>query len=102
VPRALEASPLSLRAALPISSRAGGGASGESGELAAARRILESAGGRARAIAAVKIGTTIATNALLTRSGEPVALVTTAGFADARSEEHRLNSSHEWISSAVL
>src|SRR5204862_426834 len=31
----------------------------------------------------VKIGTTVATNALLTRSGEPVALVTTAGFADA-------------------
>src|SRR5437879_6682571 len=66
-----------------VPSRAGGGAAGESGELAAARRILESAGGRARAVAAVKVGTTVATNALLTRSGEPVALVTTAGFADA-------------------
>jgi 5-oxoprolinase (ATP-hydrolysing) len=30
----------------------------------------------------VKVGTTVATNALLTRSGEPVVLVTTAGFAD--------------------
>ena len=66
-----------------VPSRPGGGATGESGELAAARRILESAGGRARRLAAVKIGTTVATNALLTRSGEPVALVTTAGFADA-------------------
>ena len=51
--------------------------------LAAARLILESAGGRAHRVAAVKVGTTVATNALLTRSGEPVALVTTAGFADA-------------------
>ncbi len=30
----------------------------------------------------VKVGTTVATNALLTRTGEPVVLVTTAGFAD--------------------
>src|SRR6201988_5200021 len=51
--------------------------------LAAARQILESAGGRTHRVAAVKVGTTVATNALLTRSGEPVALVTTAGFADA-------------------
>src|SRR6201998_1361537 len=50
--------------------------------LAAARQILESAGGRTHRVAAVKVGTTVATNALLTRSGEPVALVTTAGFAD--------------------
>jgi 5-oxoprolinase (ATP-hydrolysing) len=34
-------------------------------------------------IAALKIGTTVATNALLERTGEPVLLVTTAGFADA-------------------
>jgi len=34
-------------------------------------------------VAAVKVGTTVATNALLTRSGEPVTLVTTAGFGDA-------------------
>jgi 5-oxoprolinase (ATP-hydrolysing) len=36
----------------------------------------------AAAITTVKVGTTVATNALLTRSGEPVVLVTTAGFAD--------------------
>src|SRR5580658_67894 len=36
----------------------------------------------ARAIAAVKLGTTVATNALLERKGEPTVLVTTRGFAD--------------------
>jgi 5-oxoprolinase (ATP-hydrolysing) len=35
-------------------------------------------------IAAVKMGTTVATNALLERSGEPTVLVTTRGFADAQ------------------
>ncbi|HEX9931921.1 MAG TPA: hydantoinase/oxoprolinase family protein, partial [Allosphingosinicella sp.] len=34
-------------------------------------------------IEAVKMGTTVATNALLERKGEPVLLVVTAGFADA-------------------
>ncbi len=34
-------------------------------------------------IAAVKMGTTVGTNALLTHTGEPVLLITTAGFADA-------------------
>ena len=34
-------------------------------------------------IAAVKMGTTVATNALLERRGEPTLLVTTSGFADA-------------------
>ena len=34
-------------------------------------------------IAAVKMGTTVATNALLERQGDPTLLVTTAGFADA-------------------
>ncbi|HEX8978746.1 MAG TPA: hydantoinase B/oxoprolinase family protein [Parasulfuritortus sp.] len=33
-------------------------------------------------IEAVKMGTTVGTNALLTRTGEPTLLVTTAGFAD--------------------
>jgi 5-oxoprolinase (ATP-hydrolysing) len=58
--------------------------------LAAARAILADAAPGARpagrvsaAVAAVKVGTTVATNALLTRGGEPVVLVTTAGFADA-------------------
>ena len=34
-------------------------------------------------IAAVKMGTTVATNALLERKGEPTLLVTNQGFADA-------------------
>ncbi|MBI5330142.1 MAG: hydantoinase B/oxoprolinase family protein [Betaproteobacteria bacterium] len=34
-------------------------------------------------VAAVKMGTTVGTNALLTHSGERVLLITTAGFADA-------------------
>ncbi|HKE71648.1 MAG TPA: hydantoinase/oxoprolinase family protein, partial [Nocardioidaceae bacterium] len=34
-------------------------------------------------IAAVKMGTTVATNALLERTGEPTALVITSGFGDA-------------------
>jgi 5-oxoprolinase (ATP-hydrolysing) len=49
----------------------------------AARAILAAAGAAPRAVAAVKVGTTVATNGLLTRSGEPVVLVTSAGFADA-------------------
>ena len=54
----------------------------------AARAILTAAGAAsaaaaaAAAVEAVKVGTTVATNALLTRSGEPVVLVTTAGFGD--------------------
>src|SRR6516162_5908803 len=64
-----------------------GGAAGDPG-LRAARAILDAAGAGAprgagaAAVAAVKVGTTVATNALLTRSGEPVVLVTTAGFGD--------------------
>jgi 5-oxoprolinase (ATP-hydrolysing) len=49
------------------------------------RRILGLAAGAALpadAIAAVKMGTTVATNALLERAGEPTVLVTNAGFAD--------------------
>jgi 5-oxoprolinase (ATP-hydrolysing) len=38
---------------------------------------------RSEAIAAVKMGTTVATNALLERKGERTVLVTTAGFGDA-------------------
>src|ERR1700760_1436985 len=45
-----------------------------------ARDILSSSQG---SVNAVKVGTTVATNALLERKGEPVLLVTTAGFADA-------------------
>ncbi|MBV9345743.1 MAG: hydantoinase B/oxoprolinase family protein [Gammaproteobacteria bacterium] len=48
--------------------------------LAAAAVLLAAAGGGR--IGSVKVGTTVATNTLLTHSGEPVLLVTTAGFAD--------------------
>ena len=50
------------------------------------RRCLGIAGDQAiphAQIDAVKMGTTVATNALLERQGEPTALVTTAGFRDA-------------------
>ncbi|MBV8783405.1 MAG: hydantoinase B/oxoprolinase family protein [Gammaproteobacteria bacterium] len=49
------------------------------GLAAAAALLAECGGGR---IGLVKVGTTVATNALLTRSGEPVLLLTTAGFGD--------------------
>jgi 5-oxoprolinase (ATP-hydrolysing) len=58
-----------------------GGGDGDPG-LRAAADILKAAGGAGAVVEAVKVGTTVATNALLTRSGEPVVLVTTAGFAD--------------------
>ena len=45
--------------------------------------ILAREGGDAPRIDAIRIGTTVATNALLERRGVPTALVTTAGFADA-------------------
>jgi 5-oxoprolinase (ATP-hydrolysing) len=41
------------------------------------------AGLPARPVAAIKMGTTVATNALLERRGSPVALLVTRGFADA-------------------
>jgi 5-oxoprolinase (ATP-hydrolysing) len=61
-----------------------GGAGADPG-LSAVRAILAGAApaGGASPIAAVKVGTTVATNALLTHSGEPVVLVTTRGFGDA-------------------
>ena len=46
------------------------------------RRILDRTGSGAR-IDSVKMGTTVATNALLERRGEPTVLVTTRGFRDA-------------------
>jgi 5-oxoprolinase (ATP-hydrolysing) len=63
---------------VPSMSPADGG--GDAG-LAAARAMLAAAGAGA-GVELVKVGTTVATNALLTRTGEPVALVTTAGFGD--------------------
>ena len=44
------------------------------------RRVLTEEGGT---VASVRMGTTVATNALLERKGERVALVTTRGFGDA-------------------
>jgi len=57
------------------------GGAGDPGLLAATALLALAAGPRP-AVSAVKVGTTVATNALLTRGGEPVVLVTTAGFAD--------------------
>jgi 5-oxoprolinase (ATP-hydrolysing) len=64
-----------------LSVPAGRVADGDPG-LNAARDIQAAVAPSAR-VTEVKVGTTVATNALLTRSGEPVVLVTTAGFADA-------------------
>ena len=64
-----------------LSVPAGRGAHADPG-LSAARE-LRAALHPAAPVAEVKVGTTVATNALLTRAGEPVVLVTTAGFADA-------------------
>ncbi|HEX5421491.1 MAG TPA: hydantoinase/oxoprolinase family protein, partial [Gammaproteobacteria bacterium] len=47
------------------------------------RRLLAEALPGERRIAAVRMGTTVATNALLERRGEPTALVITAGLRDA-------------------
>jgi 5-oxoprolinase (ATP-hydrolysing) len=52
---------------------------------AAIRHLLGAGEGplEPRAVGAVKMGTTVATNALLERKGEPTALVITRGFGDA-------------------
>jgi 5-oxoprolinase (ATP-hydrolysing) len=50
--------------------------------LAGIRELLEQSPPTERRIASVKIGTTLATNALLERKGAATVLVTTAGFAD--------------------
>jgi 5-oxoprolinase (ATP-hydrolysing) len=47
------------------------------------RRLLAAATPGERTIASIKMGTTVATNALLERRGEPTALVITAGLKDA-------------------
>src|SRR5579872_4269401 len=59
------------------------GTGSESGDpgIRGAKQILQAASGSH--VSTVKVGTTVATNALLERKGEPVALVTTRGFADA-------------------
>ncbi|PZP30390.1 MAG: 5-oxoprolinase [Roseateles depolymerans] len=47
------------------------------------RRVLDRHGATLADVGLVKMGTTVATNALLERAGEPVLLVTTQGFRDA-------------------
>ena len=64
-----------------LSVPAGGAGGGDPGLDAA--RALRAAVAANAPVSEVKVGTTVATNALLTRSGEPVVLVTTRGFADA-------------------
>ncbi|MGH8496440.1 MAG: hydantoinase/oxoprolinase N-terminal domain-containing protein, partial [Gammaproteobacteria bacterium] len=49
----------------------------------AVERMLEEHGGENPRVDAIKMGTTVATNALLERKGEPTALVITRGFGDA-------------------
>ncbi len=51
--------------------------------VAGIRALLERHGSPEASIDAIRIGTTVATNALLERRGVPTALVTTAGFGDA-------------------
>jgi 5-oxoprolinase (ATP-hydrolysing) len=74
-------SPLGELHVRKVPSRPLAGEGGDPG-LNAAAQVLAAAGASGARIAAVKVGTTVATNALLTRGGEPVLLVTTAGFAD--------------------
>ena len=51
-------------------------------------------------VEAVKMGTTVATNALLERKGEPLLLMVTAGFADAlRKQGLRVEFQDERLSS---
>src|SRR5919201_1805908 len=52
----------------------------EDAALEAIRRVLSEEGG---SVAEVRMGTTVATNALLERKGERVALAITRGFGDA-------------------
>lgn len=62
------------------------GRPGQDAAVAGIRRLLDVPPGApvpAERIAAVKMGTTVATNALLERRGEPTVLVTTRGFRDA-------------------
>jgi 5-oxoprolinase (ATP-hydrolysing) len=51
--------------------------------VAGIQRLLASAPPEERRIGTVRMGTTVATNALLERRGEPTLLVVTAGFEDA-------------------
>ncbi len=69
----------SLRVAKRLSKDGGATDPGVSGIL----ELLGREGGADARIEAIRIGTTVATNALLERRGVPTGLVTTAGFGDA-------------------
>jgi len=76
---------LHVRKVLSAGGAQGAGDAGVSGirEILEAHRTPGAARRRGRPrIESVKVGTTVATNALLERKGEPVLLVTTAGLAD--------------------
>ena len=70
-----------------VLSRQIGAAESSDAGIVGMRGILQAALGRtdgfSGCIESVKVGTTVATNALLERQGAPVLLVVTAGFADA-------------------
>jgi 5-oxoprolinase (ATP-hydrolysing) len=72
---------LHVRKVLSAPDRETGAAAAPDPGLAAVRALLGAAAPRA-GIAALKVGTTVATNALLERRGTPTVLVTTRGFAD--------------------
>ncbi|HET7608292.1 MAG TPA: hydantoinase/oxoprolinase N-terminal domain-containing protein, partial [Gammaproteobacteria bacterium] len=55
----------------------------EDAAVAGIARLLGAVPADERRVTAVKMGTTVATNALLERRGEPTVLVITAGFEDA-------------------
>jgi 5-oxoprolinase (ATP-hydrolysing) len=69
----------SLRVAKRLSDGGGDADPGVAGIL----ELLRCEGGPGPRIDVIRIGTTVATNALLERRGVPTALVTTAGFGDA-------------------
>ncbi len=54
----------------------------EDAAVEAIRSVLDEHGATISDVAAIKMGTTVATNALLERKGAPVVLVVTEGFAD--------------------
>jgi 5-oxoprolinase (ATP-hydrolysing) len=61
----------------------------EDAALEGIRRILDDAGADLEDVGEVRVGTTVATNALLERKGVRVAFVTTEGFADALAIGHQ-------------
>ena len=74
-----------------LSLAAGDRARADPGTRGGARACCAAIAARRAGTPTVKVGTTVATNALLERTGEPVVLVTTAGFA--RWAAHRLPES---------